>query len=473
MCGTNRWLPKEGVMVSDLALPGVSVVVLAAGMGTRMKSDIPKALHAVAGRPMVNHVLAAAAAVVPERVIVVTGPGDQRMAEAVRPARVAVQEKALGTADAVKAARDALAGFGETGETADVVVLFGDAPTIQGRAIHDLVQARREAGAVASVLGVHVTSCNRYGRLVLAPDGSLERIVEYHDATDEERASTLCNSGMMSIDAGLILELVDEVSNRNSKREFYLSDIVAIARARGMKTAVLQTEDPDDTVGADDRIDLARFEAVLQHRLRLTAMAEGCSMIAPETVWLSWDTEIGRDVRIEPNVVIGPGVVIGDDAVIMSFSHLEGCRIEQGAAVGPFARVRPGSRLGEGAKIGNFVEIKASSLGPGVKANHLAYVGDAEVGAHANLGAGVVICNYDGVSKHPTRIGERAFIGSNSSLVAPLSIGNDTIVGAGSTITRDVGDDALALERTPQMVSPGVAKRLRRKKAAQRYGRGD
>lgn len=457
-------------MLSDLALPGVAVVVLAAGKGTRMKTDLPKALHPVAGRPMVNHVLAAAAAVEPERVIVVAGPGDERMAEAVRPARVMVQEKALGTADAVKAARDALAGFGEV---ADVVVLFGDAPTVQGRAIHDLVRARREAGAVASVLGVHVTSRNRYGRLVLAADGSLERIVEYHDATDEERALTLCNSGMMSIDAGLILELVDEVSNRNSKREFYLSDIVAIARARGMKTAVLETEDPDDTVGADDRIDLARFEAVLQRRLRLAAMADGCSMIAPETVWLSWDTEIGRDVRIEPNVVIGPGVVIGDGAVIMSFSHLEGCRIERGAAVGPFARVRPGTRLGEGAKIGNFVEIKASSLGPGVKANHLAYIGDAEVGAHTNFGAGVVICNFDGISKHPTRIGERAFIGSNASLVAPLSIGNDAIVGAGSTITRDVGDDALALERTPQTASPGVAKRLRRKKAAQRYGRED
>ena len=308
---------------------------------------------------------------------------------------------------------------------------------------------------------------------MLEADGSLERIVEYHDATDEERALTLCNSGMMSIDAGLILELVDEVSNRNSKREFYLSDIVAIARARGMKTAVLETEDPDDTVGADDRIDLARFEAVLQRRLRLAAMTDGCSMIAPETVWLSWDTKIGRDVRIEPNVVIGPGVVICDGAVIMGFSHLEGCRIERGAAVGPFARVRPGTHLGEGAKIGNFVEIKASSLGPGVKVNHLAYVGDAEVGAHANFGAGVVICNFDGISKHSTRIGERAFIGSNAALVAPLSIGNDAIVGAGSTITRDVGDDALALERTPQTVSPGVAKRLRRKKAAQRYGRED
>ncbi len=446
-------------MDSDLALPGVAVVVLAAGQGSRMKSDLPKALHPVAGRPMVNHVIAAAGRLEPERVIVVTAPSDTRTARAVHPAQVAVQAEPLGTADAVKAARPLLAGFGG----ADVVVLFGDAPTLEAGAIHDLVAKRRRSAAAASVLGVRVASRNRYGRLVTAGDGSLERIVEYHDATEEERASTLCNSGMMSIDAGLLFELVDEVGNRNTKAEFYLSDIVTVARRRGLATAVLETVDDDDTVGADDRVDLARFEAVMQRRLRHAAMVDGCTLVAPETVWLSFDTRIGRDAVIEPHVVIGPGVTIGDGAVVRSFSHLEDCRVANGASIGPHARLRGGACIGVGARIGNFVEVKASSLGPGVKAAHLAYVGDARIGAGANLGAGVVTCNYDGVAKHPTRIGEGAFIGSNTSLVAPLAIGAGALVGAGSTITDDVGDDALAVERSPQKTVPGAAARLLRR----------
>ena len=449
-------------MESALALKDVAVVVLAAGRGTRMKSDLPKAMHTVVGRPMVNHVIAAAAAIGPERVVVVTGPGDEMTAEAVRPARVVVQPEPRGTADAVKAARGALEGLADD---ADVVVLFGDAPTLESSAIHDLVRVRRRSGAVASVLGVHVTSANRYGRLVADAGGVLERIVEFHDASEVERAQTLCNSGMMSIEAGRLFALLDEVSNDNVKGEFYLSDVVAIARRQGLETAVLETTDPDDTVGADDRVDLARFESVMQRRLRHAAMVAGCSMVAPETVWLSFDTVIGRDVVIEPDVVIRPGVTIGDGAVIRSFSHLEDCHVGDGAVIGPFARLRPGTRLGSNTKIGNFVEIKASTLEQGVKANHLAYVGDAEVGAGTNLGAGVVVCNYDGVAKHPTRIGKGAFIGSNASLVAPLTIGDGTMVGAGSTITRDVGDDAMALERAPQTVRDGVVSRWRRSRS--------
>ncbi len=453
-------------MNSALALKNVAVVVLAAGRGTRMKSDLPKVMHTVVGRPMVNHVIAAAAAIGPERIVVVTGPGDNHTAEAVRPARVVVQQRPRGTADAVKAACDTLEGLADDG---DVVVLFGDAPTLQASAIHDLVAVRRNRGAVASVLGVHVTSDNRYGRLVTGADGSLERIVEFHDASESERASTLCNSGMMSIEAGRLGAFLDEVSNDNTKGEFYLSDVVAIARRRGLATAVLETTDPDDTVGADDRVDLARFEAVMQRRLRHAAMAAGCSMMAPETVWLSWDTVVGRDVVIEPDVVIRPGVTIGNGAIIRSFSHLEDCEVGAGAVIGPFARLRPGTRIGADARVGNFVEIKASTLEAGVKTNHLAYVGDAEVGAGTNLGAGVVICNYDGVTKHPTRIGRDAFIGSNVSLVAPLTIGDGTMVGAGSTITRDVGDDAMALERAPQTVRERLAPRWRRN----RSGAGD
>ncbi len=449
-------------MESALALKDVAVVVLAAGRGTRMKSDLPKAMHTVVGRPMVSHVIAAAAAIGPERVVVVTGPGDEMTAEAVRPARVVVQPEPRGTADAVKAARGALEGLADN---ADVVVLFGDAPTLESSAIHDLVRVRRRSGAVASVLGVHVTSANRYGRLVADAGGVLERIVEFHDASEVERAQTLCNSGMMSIQAGRLFALLDEVSNDNVKGEFYLSDVVAIARRQGLETAVLETTDPDDTVGADDRVDLARFESVMQRRLRHAAMVAGCSMVAPETVWLSFDTVIGRDVVIEPDVVIRPGVTIGDGAVIRSFSHLEDCHVGDGAVIGPFARLRPGTRLGSNTKIGNFVEIKASTLEQGVKANHLAYVGDAEVGAGTNLGAGVVVCNYDGVAKHPTRIGKGAFIGSNASLVAPLTIGDGTMVGAGSTITRDVGDDAMALERAPQTVRDGVVSRWRRSRS--------
>ena len=458
-------------MSQSLALPGVAVVVLGAGLGTRMKSALPKVLHPVAGRPMVNHVLAAAGTLEPERTVVVIGPGMANLVAAVAPAETAVQDQPLGTANAVLAARDALAGFPASDGPADVVVVFGDAAMIAPETLHDLVAARRAADAAVAVLGVRVPGENRYGRLVTDARGDLERIVEFREASDAEKAIKLCNSGMMSVDAHVLFELLDAVDNKNAKGEFYLTDIVGLSRARGRRCTVLDVDDPEDLIGADDRADLARFEAAMQRRLRARAMAEGCSLIAPETVFLSWDTRIGRDVTIEPHVVIAPGVAIGDGVTIRSFCHLEGASVADGAIIGPYARLRPGARIDRDAHIGNFVEIKNARIEAGAKANHLSYIGDARVGAGANIGAGTITCNYDGYLKHHTDIGAGAFIGSNTALVAPVSVGDRAIVGAGSTITRDVPADAVAVERSDQAVHEGRAVSLREAKAAEKARR--
>ncbi|MDA0218627.1 MAG: bifunctional UDP-N-acetylglucosamine diphosphorylase/glucosamine-1-phosphate N-acetyltransferase GlmU [Proteobacteria bacterium] len=455
-------------MDQPLALPGVAVVVLGAGLGTRMKSALPKVLHPVAGRPMVNHVLAAAAELAPERTVVVVGPGMDNLVSAVAPALTALQENPLGTAHAVLAARQALDGFPSGKGPADVVIVFGDAAMIGARTLHDLVAARRAGDAAIAVLGVRVPGENRYGRLVTGPDGDLERIVEFREARDVDKAINLYNSGMMSIDAHVMFELLDAVDNDNAKGEFYLTDIVRISRARGRRSTVLEIDDPEDLVGADDRADLARFEAAMQRRLRVRAMAEGASLAAPETVFLSWDTRIGRDVTIEPHVVIAPGVTIADNVVIRSFSHLEGASVGEGATVGPYARLRPGARIGVDAHIGNFVEIKNATVEAGAKANHLSYIGDARVGAGANIGAGTITCNYDGYLKHHTDIGAGAFIGSNTALVAPVRVGDRAIVGAGSTISRDVPADAVVVERSEQVVREGRAVSLRQAKAAEK-----
>jgi bifunctional UDP-N-acetylglucosamine pyrophosphorylase / glucosamine-1-phosphate N-acetyltransferase len=458
-------------MPDSLALPGVAVVVLGAGLGTRMKSALPKVLHPVAGRPMVNHVLAAAAALQPERTVVVVGPGMDNLVAAVAPARTAVQTQALGTAHAVLAAREALSGFPEGKAPADVVIVFGDAAMIAAQTLHDLVAARRSGDAAVAVLGVRVPGENRYGRLVTNARGDLERIVEFREANDAEKAINLYNSGMMSVDAHVLFELLDAVENKNAKSEFYLTDIIKISRDRGRQGTVLELDDPEDLIGADDRADLARFEAAMQRRLRARAMAGGASLIAPETVFLSWDTRIGQDVTIEPNVVIAPGVSIADNVTIRSFSHLEGAAVEQGAIIGPYARLRPGARIGKDAHIGNFVEIKNATVETGAKANHLSYIGDARVGAGANIGAGTITCNYDGYLKHHTDIGAGAFIGSNTALVAPVSVGDRAIVGAGSTITRDVAADAVAVERSQQVAHDGRAVSLREAKAAEKANR--
>ena len=458
-------------MTEDLVLPAVAAVVLGAGLGTRMKSDLPKVMHPIAGRPMVNYVLEAVGALDPERTIVIIGPDMDQLAAAVAPALTAVQDEPLGTGHAVMAARGALEGFPSGEGPADVLILFGDAAMIEPDTIHGLIAARREAGAAVAVLGVSVTTDNRYGRLDLADDGSLARIVEFRDASEALRQSKLCNSGMMSVDAALLPGLLDRIGNDNAKGEYYLTDIVGLARADGHRCVVLETNDPEDLIGADDRADLARFEAAMQKRLRGRAMVNGVHLIAPETVFLSYDTILDHDVKVEPHVVFGPAVKVGAGVVIKSFCHLEGAVVAPGARVGPYARLRPGAEIGEGAHIGNFVEIKNTVFEEGAKANHLAYVGDAHVGAGANVGAGTITCNYDGYLKHLTEIGAGAFIGSNSALVAPVKVGEGAIVGAGSTITRDVADDALSITRPEQVTREGFASLYREHKAAEKARR--
>jgi bifunctional UDP-N-acetylglucosamine pyrophosphorylase/glucosamine-1-phosphate N-acetyltransferase len=425
-------------------------------------------MHPVAGRPMVRHVLAAVGELHPERTVVVIGPGMEGLAAAVAPAETAVQQEPLGTAHAVLAAHEALEGFGEGEGDADIVILFGDAAMIEADTIRDLIAARRKAGAALAVLGVHVESANRYGRLRLDQAGDLAEIVEYRDAPEDLRASTLCNSGMMAVDARLLFELVGRIGNDNAKNEYYLTEIVALARADGHRCTVLETHDPEDLIGADDRRDLARFEAAMQRRLRDRAMVNGVHLMAPDTVFLSYDTELDRDVVIEPHVVLGPGVKVGEGVRIKSFCHLEGAAIAPGAQIGPYARLRPGADIASAARIGNFVEVKNARIEEGAKVNHLSYVGDAWVGSEANLGAGTITCNYDGIAKHLTEIGAGAFIGSNTALVAPVKVGDGAIIGAGSTITRDVEADALAVARGRQENRQGFATHYRKMKAARK-----
>ena len=435
-----------------------------------MKSALPKVMHPIAGRPMVKYVLDALAELRPERTVVVIGPGMDRLAAAVAPAQTAIQDRPLGTAHAVMAARGPLKGFPAGEGPADILVLFGDAAMIEAATIRELVAARRQAGAALAVLGIHVEGLNRYGRLRLDADGGLEEIVEFRDAPEELRRSTLCNSGMMSVDARLLFDLVARIGSDNAKGEFYLTDIVALARAAGHRCAVLETRDPEDLIGADDRLDLARFEAAMQRRLREKAMVNGVHLVAPETVFLSYDTQLGPDVVVEPHVVFGPGVAVAEGCHIKSFCHLEGARVAPGARIGPYARLRPGAEIGEAAHIGNFVEVKNAVIEAGAKANHLSYLGDAHVGADANIGAGTITCNYDGYLKHLTEIGAGAFIGSNTALVAPVKVGAGAIVGAGSTITRDVEADALALARAEQQARPGFATAYRKLKSARKAG---
>ncbi len=435
-----------------------AAIVLAAGEGTRMKSAVPKVLHEIAGRPMIGHVLAALAPLSPAQTVVVLGQGQDEVAKAVAPATTVIQHPPRGTGDAVRAARPALeatlAGIG------DVLVLFGDAPLLQSDAIAHLLDARRRADAAVVVAGMRPDDPGPYGRLVLGADGGVERIVEARDASPEERAIRLCNGGIMAIAAEHVFDLVDRIGDNNAKREFYLTDIVEIARGRGL--AVTHVELPaEEVLGVNTRAELAEAEALMQNRLRRRAMAAGATLIAPETVFLSADTVLGRDVIVEPNVVFGPGVSIADSVRIRSFSHLDGATVAEGAIVGPYARLRPGAVLERDVHVGNFVEVKATRLGAGAKANHLSYLGDSDIGAGTNIGAGTITCNYDGFNKFRTIIGERAFIGSNTALVAPVSVGDGAIVAAGSTVTGDVPADALAIARGTQVNKPGRAAELR------------
>ncbi|HEY1796508.1 MAG TPA: bifunctional UDP-N-acetylglucosamine diphosphorylase/glucosamine-1-phosphate N-acetyltransferase GlmU [Stellaceae bacterium] len=432
-----------------------AAIILAAGEGTRMHSKKPKVLHEVAGRAMIAHVLDAVGALDPAETIVVLAPGMDAVAKAVAPATVAIQVEARGTGHAVQAAETALTAAVDT-----VLVLFGDTPLVCAETLERLLAARK-GGAAVVIAGMRPADPSPYGRLVEDGEG-IARIVEAKDATPEEFAIDLCNGGIMAIDARRAFDLVGRIGCDNAKAEYYLTDIVALARADGLRCTVVEMP-AEDVLGVNTRAELAAAEAIMQQRLRARAMANGATLIAPETVFLSADTVLGRDVIVEPNVVFGAGVSVGDDALIRSFSHLDRATIGTGAIVGPFARLRPGAILEEDVHVGNFVEVKATRIRAGAKANHLAYLGDSDIGARTNIGAGTITCNYDGFNKHRTMIGAGTFIGSNATLVAPISVGDGAFVAAGSIVTRDVPADALTIGRGSQVDKPGRAVELRAK----------
>lgn len=437
-----------------------SVVVLGAGLGTRMRSRLPKVLHPIAGLPMVHHVLNATRPLSPGKTVVVVGPDMDDLAKSVAPHPVAVQAERLGTADAVKAARSELA----EASAGAVLVVFGDTPFLKTETLSRMLDAVAD-GATVVVLGFEAENPKGYGRLVRDADGTLRAIVEDRDASDEERRITLCNSGVMAIAADRLFDLVDRIGNDNAKGEYYLTDIVGLARADGLRCAAIEAPEAE-LLGVDSKADLAAAEARFQSTRRAAALAAGVTMTAPETVWFAHDTALGAEVEIGPNVVFGPGVRIADGATIRAFCHIEGARIGPGATVGPFARLRPGTEIGKKARIGNFVEVKNAVFGEGAKANHLSYLGDAAIGANANIGAGTITCNYDGYRKARTEIRDGAFIGSNSALVAPVEIGEGAIVGAGSVITRNVPADAIAIARGEQNERAGAAARFRESRLA-------
>ncbi len=439
--------------------PNTAVIVLAAGKGTRMRSDLPKVLHKVAGAPMLMHALGAAEAVDPDEVVVVTSAEAEKLRAEVKAefkgVHFAVQPEQRGTGDAVRYGLEAM----EPDWDGIVLVAYGDMPLLTGETLTRAVQA--VSGEVAlCVIGMRVTARNAYGRLILSAPDRLERIVEYKDATEEERAVVWCNSGILAVRADLLRRMLPKLTPANKQGELYLTDVVGLARAEGAICAMVEG-DATELTGVNGKAELAQAEADFQARLRRKFLEAAVTLIAPDTVHFAHDTEIGRDVVIHPFVVFGPGAKVLDGAEIKSFSHIEGAEIGEGAKVGPYARLRPGSVLEKGAHVGNFVELKNTRLEMGAKANHLSYLGDATIGANANIGAGTITCNYDGYSKHQTKIGKQAFIGSNSALVAPVTIGDGAIIAAGSVITDDVETDALAVARAPQKMKPGWAKSFR------------
>ncbi len=433
----------------------VSVIVLAAGQGTRMNSDLPKVLHPLAAAPLLHHALTTARSLDPSRIVVVTGHGSEAVTNAALAFDEAVdavlQDPQLGTAHAVAQAAPLLA------ETAgNAIVLYADTPFIHEDTLRAMLDARARHAVV--VLGFHAADPGRYGRLITDGD-SLLKITEWKDAAETERAITLCNSGVICADAKTLFSLIAEVGNQNAAAEFYLTDIVELARNRGLTAGVVLC-DESETLGINTRAQLADAERAFQTRARADALDNGVTLTAPETVFFALDTHIGRDATIGPNVIFGPGVTVESGAEIKAFCHLEGCHISRGASVGPFARLRPGAELAEDVHVGNFVEIKNAILDEGVKVGHLSYIGDADVGEFTNIGAGTVTCNYDGVMKHRTRIGKRVFIGSDTMLVAPVTVGDGALTGSGSVITEDVPAEAIAIGRARQVTKPGLATKL-------------
>ncbi len=440
-----------------------AVIILGAGLGTRMNSDLPKVLHPIAGAPMLVHAMQAAMVLDPARCVVVAGYEAAQVEKAALAhdpdVTVVVQAEQLGTGHAVAQAQAALADF-----VGDALVLYGDTPFIRPDTLEAMIEARQTHDIV--VLGFEAEEPARYGRLILK-GGQLDRIVEYKDATDDERAVTLCNSGVIAADAATLFDLVAAIGNDNAAGEYYLTEIIAIARARGLTATVVECAEAE-TLGINSRFELAQAEALFQNAARMTALDDGVTLIAPETVYFAYDTVIGRDAVIEPNVVFGPGVTVESGATIRAFSHLEGCHVSRGAIVGPYARLRPGAELAENTRVGNFVEVKNAVIAEGAKVNHLSYIGDADIGPRSNIGAGTITCNYDGVSKHHTTIGADVFIGSNTMLVAPVSVGDQAMTASGSVITRDVPAGDLAVARARQDNKAGFALRLFDKLRAQK-----
>jgi bifunctional UDP-N-acetylglucosamine pyrophosphorylase / glucosamine-1-phosphate N-acetyltransferase len=437
-----------------------AVVILAAGQGTRMRSDTHKVLHPIAGKGLLMHLLDSVAGLGAQKSVVVVGKGRDQVENALEGRNVSIAHQAdqKGTAHAVQQAKDALAGYDGA-----VLILYGDTPFVEAETLQRMLD-RLDGGGGPGVVVLASTPADplNYGRIILGEGDHIAKMVEYKDATEEERAVRLCNSGMMAARAKDLFRWLDQVGNDNAAGEYYLPDVVNIAAAEGRDAVVIEA-DPYETAGVNSRAELAHLELDWQRRRREQALQDGATLIDPESVWFAADTKLGRDVTVEPHVVFGPGVEVADGATIKAFSHIEGAIIRTKAVIGPFARLRPGALVGEKAKVGNFVEVKKATVGVGAKINHLSYIGDAEVGANANIGAGTITCNYDGFGKYGTVIGEGAFIGSNTALVAPVTVGAGAMVGAGSVITKNVEADSLAVERNEQRGIAGWAKRFREK----------
>jgi len=435
-----------------------AVVILAAGQGTRMRSDTHKVLHPIASRPLLLHLLDRVDALGADKRIVVVGKGRDQVEQALngRDVIVAHQAKQLGTGHAVQQAADALSGY-----DGPVLILYGDTPFVEAETLRRMLdRLDGDDGPGVVVLASCPADPAKYGRIILGEGDRIAKMVEFRDATEEERAVRLCNSGMMAVRAKDLFRWLGEVGNDNAASEYYLPDVVNIAAAEGREAVVIEG-DPYETAGVNSRAELAHLELEWQRRRREQVLHEGATLIDPESVWFAYDTKLGRDVTVEPHVVFGPGVQVADGATIHAFSHIEGAVIGAKASIGPFARIRPGTSLGEKSRVGNFVELKKAEIGEGAKVNHLSYIGDASIGSGANIGAGTITCNYDGFGKYRTEIGTGAFIGSNTSLVAPVRIGDGAVVGAGSVITRDVEPNSLALERSEQKGIAGWARRFR------------
>jgi bifunctional UDP-N-acetylglucosamine pyrophosphorylase/glucosamine-1-phosphate N-acetyltransferase len=435
-----------------------AVVILAAGQGTRMRSDTHKVLHPIASRPLLLHLLDRVDALGADKRVVVVGKGRDQVEAAIagRDVAVALQAEQKGTGHAVQQAATALSGY-----DGPVLILYGDTPFVEAETLRRMLdRLDGDDGPGVVVLASCPEDPLKYGRIILGKGDRIAKMVEYKDATEEERAVRLCNSGMMAVRARDLFRWLDKVGNDNAAGEYYLPDVVNIAAAEGREAVVIEG-DPYETAGVNSRAELAHLELEWQRRRREQVLHEGATLIDPESVWFAYDTKLGRDVTVEPHVVFGPGVKIADGATIHAFSHIEGATIGGGASIGPFARIRPGTVLAERTKVGNFVELKKAAVGEGAKVNHLSYIGDASIGAAANIGAGTITCNYDGFGKYRTEIGAGAFIGSNTALVAPVQVGDGAIVGAGSVITQDVAADSLALERSEQKGIAGWAKRFR------------